>query len=331
MARKLLEFYTSLGTTHLEPFLQFLGRRGKGFAPPDRQDELYLYLRETSPEVSHRISERELDCLHFSVKWAYLGLPVFQLTHSAAAAFVLTELGNLKMSDLNLPFDCFMIQLPYPNGPLTVGDDSGEKPIDAQYVIVHKTEIAVAAEDGEAGDTIRANFHPVVNMTVCSASEEGGQRHILVDKDETLEHLLQRTSNTGAPVSRLDLRATNGGVRLLASFLLWLHEQKAGGQWPGKRGLPSRVSRPGTAKVWRWELGKEIKLGEDLRKAARDYGSQAHDNGTAWKLKARFVVRGHWRDQPHGPQRSLRKRIWIEPHWKGDDRGAVLTRLYTTP
>jgi hypothetical protein len=29
-------------------------------------------------------------------------------------------------------------------------------------------------------------------------------------------------------------------------------------------------------------------------------------------------VRGHWRDQPHGPGRELRKLLWIEPFTKGD-------------
>lgn len=36
-------------------------------------------------------------------------------------------------------------------------------------------------------------------------------------------------------------------------------------------------------------------------------------------LDCRFVVRGHWRMQAHGPGRQLRKRVWIKPHWKGPD------------
>lgn len=33
----------------------------------------------------------------------------------------------------------------------------------------------------------------------------------------------------------------------------------------------------------------------------------------------RWMVRGHWRLQPHGPERSLRKAIWIDPHVKGPE------------
>jgi hypothetical protein len=30
-----------------------------------------------------------------------------------------------------------------------------------------------------------------------------------------------------------------------------------------------------------------------------------------------LVVRGHWRQQPYGPQRTLRRPVWINPHVKG--------------
>lgn len=41
-----------------------------------------------------------------------------------------------------------------------------------------------------------------------------------------------------------------------------------------------------------------------------------------------FLVRGHWRRQPHGPARSRRKTIWIEPFWKGPIDGDILLRQH---
>lgn len=38
-----------------------------------------------------------------------------------------------------------------------------------------------------------------------------------------------------------------------------------------------------------------------------------------WHLTVRVRVRGHWRNQPHGPGRSLRRLQWIEPFWRGPD------------
>ncbi len=41
-----------------------------------------------------------------------------------------------------------------------------------------------------------------------------------------------------------------------------------------------------------------------------------------------FLVRGHWRNQSHGPRHSLRKTIWVSPFWKGDEEARVLLRNY---
>jgi hypothetical protein len=38
----------------------------------------------------------------------------------------------------------------------------------------------------------------------------------------------------------------------------------------------------------------------------------------------RWVVQGHWRDQPHGPERSLRRKQWIPAHIKGPDGAPLL-------
>ena len=40
-------------------------------------------------------------------------------------------------------------------------------------------------------------------------------------------------------------------------------------------------------------------------------------NGSTVEWSHRWLVRGHWRLQPHGPKRSLRKVIWIDPFIKG--------------
>lgn len=39
----------------------------------------------------------------------------------------------------------------------------------------------------------------------------------------------------------------------------------------------------------------------------------------------RWVVSGHWRDQPHGPDRALRRKTWIPAHVKGPDGAPMLS------
>jgi hypothetical protein len=73
----------------------------------------------------------------------------------------------------------------------------------------------------------------------------------------------------------------------------------------------------------RYQLAAPVKI--DLREVVREHLGGKHKGGSP---KVQFVVRGHWRDQTHGPQRSLRKRIWIEPFWKGPEEARVLLRAH---
>lgn len=47
------------------------------------------------------------------------------------------------------------------------------------------------------------------------------------------------------------------------------------------------------------------------------------DSGEGRGYTVRWMVRGHWRQQPYGPQRSKRRPTWINPHVKGPE-GAPL-------
>jgi hypothetical protein len=62
----------------------------------------------------------------------------------------------------------------------------------------------------------------------------------------------------------------------------------------------------------------------DLRRqyVPQDHAIDEVDPGR--RYRHRWVVSGHWRDQPHGPQRSLRRKTWIPAHVKGPDGAPLL-------
>lgn len=62
-----------------------------------------------------------------------------------------------------------------------------------------------------------------------------------------------------------------------------------------------------------FNVGSTVRVPKVLRDVIRD-----SSNG-CWASAYSTVVRGHFRDQAHGPGRTLRKRIWIEPHIRGSD------------
>lgn len=56
------------------------------------------------------------------------------------------------------------------------------------------------------------------------------------------------------------------------------------------------------------------------------YASEIQSGARA--QEQRFKVRGHWRNQAHGPAMGLRKFIHIEPYWKGPDAADVINKPY---
>lgn len=47
-----------------------------------------------------------------------------------------------------------------------------------------------------------------------------------------------------------------------------------------------------------------------------------------YRLTYRLLVRGHWKQQAHGPRRASRKLIWVEPYLRGPDVAEVLNKPY---
>lgn len=93
----------------------------------------------------------------------------------------------------------------------------------------------------------------------------------------------------------------------------------------------TKYSRPVTGKHWKrtryQKLGSIVKLPQQLIESASAY---AHKGvvPAAWKLRTKHTVRGHWRNQACGPGMKLRKRIWVEPYWKGPDTAEEMERIY---
>jgi hypothetical protein len=65
----------------------------------------------------------------------------------------------------------------------------------------------------------------------------------------------------------------------------------------------------------------------DMRELLAEHLAGRRKGGGA-SPKVQFLVRGHWRQQAHGPARALRKTIWVQPFWKGPEETRVLLRSH---
>lgn len=67
------------------------------------------------------------------------------------------------------------------------------------------------------------------------------------------------------------------------------------------------------------DLREHVRAALDDERAGRRRGSSP---------KVQFLVRGHWRNQAHGPGLTLRTPKWIFPFWKGPEAARILLRTH---
>jgi hypothetical protein len=86
--------------------------------------------------------------------------------------------------------------------------------------------------------------------------------------------------------------------------------------------------RPGSKKPDKLSVGEIWDVASPVTIDLRDHVRSIATGKTRARSAptAAWVVRGHWKNQAHGEGRKLRKRIWIEPFWKGEESVRKLMR-----
>lgn len=75
-----------------------------------------------------------------------------------------------------------------------------------------------------------------------------------------------------------------------------------------------------------WNFVNRIKLHPEFVTAARKAAFTG--NIERKKLELQHIVRGHTKNQPFGPGNSERKRIWVDPYWRGPETEEAWARQY---
>lgn len=78
-----------------------------------------------------------------------------------------------------------------------------------------------------------------------------------------------------------------------------------------RKNIQERIHRLENDRVF--EVGTEVQITKELKELVLNEGTGG------MQLSYRTLVRGHWRNQAHGPGRMQRTRKWIEPHVRGNE------------
>ena len=277
------------------------------------------------------------------IRWAAIGAPQFQLTAGSGAAFVLTEVDEVRWEDVRFPFDHYCIRLPSPS-PLTFVDFD-QKERDVTRILVTKCTVPSVTHEEQTSilRTVQSlwdmkapveKFWPVIErllpipavyVEAGDDSGEGIHRQYLIPEDGSVT-LADWCSpgREGVWQHERSRHAMTLVCRVVACLSLYLdHSDGPESKWDRTRLQRNKDRGKGTT----WTIGEGIKLPKALREAAR-YLGMADRSPAQWKLQSRQCVRGYFRNQPYGHGRQERRRQWVAPYWRGPETAEVSEKTY---
>lgn len=238
--------------------------------------------------------------------WARDGYNVFDLSPDFVAAMLLTDPSEIDLPSLKLPFRGMLFMIPdkfaigaegtsYTKIHVVETDDSrifdaNEAPSDGEK----RPAIVIYATDGTR---LLATVAPRAELSWAALEELPDD--VALDLDKAARTTIQRVVfGALAYATAVDRAVTE---RFPAA--------------PKKRRDQPSIAH--------WTIGRTIKIDPELVRTARSGAREI-----AFRIKSRFVVRGHYRNQAHGQNRALRTLKWIAPFFKGPEEGAQLVHTY---
>ena len=335
-------------------------RAARAFCPALAPDRLSGPAAALASEIARQACEtagNELiaydltrDSLVFDDLWTRHQRPTFVLTASLAATLLLTDPGRVQQSDVAWPFPAFRIVLPHPEPRIAFTGVDGSQEVTARSIDVvswellgrdSQTTVRLPRFDGGSLRAELQQFLDAVTPILRSDSIPGvcarihGEGHLSVYANwpwtgaDNVEAWLTARGSIPMPTegpmadnlvaNDADARALATGQRLacnLALYLASVRESDGGAVW-----TPSAKT---AGKGRRWEVGRDVRIGPEVRRAATEVAA----GRTARAPSVRFIVRGHFRNQACGKGRQERKRIHIAPHWKNTEADTATVRTY---
>jgi hypothetical protein len=248
-------------------------------------------------------------------QWAKAGCPHFSLTNDFFSAVALTDFGDPTDEPLYMPFDAFTMSFP-------PSDFLGG----ASKLMVYRMPRMVINKDWSIEVVSWKHYRATLlkDNPIFSQWPIGFTRKQLAEESAKMDAF---TEDHGVrPLyddeKRLPLRMRT----MLANVMSYIESQGPLPTVPRARkgAAPAAVELTHHERPI-YDVGRIVKLDGGLRKAM----AETAGDGERWHVAQRFVVRGHWRNQAYGEGRTLRRRKWIEPHWKGPENAVeAINRTY---
>ena len=239
--------------------------------------------------------------ISWAAEWSRLGFPIVQMPHRFAAALMCTEVPPVQDALIRPPWPQFLVSVP--TGMLSIlGPDGSQLNVDRVSCVHHAGHWGICVF---VSDTILSM--PWRATAFLRNTEPADPATVFPEHQEALDAQSDRVLFC---IGRLVLN-------LCLAFSDPSNVREVGKGHTGRRGQTAPRQPKETHRIF--EVGRPVRV--DCRDYVRSFVI-----GDRQRLAVRLLVRGFWRNQPHGPANSLRRRQWVEPYWKGDIGTPILTR-----
>jgi hypothetical protein len=245
-------------------------------------------------------------------KWAKFGFPTVHLTSEQVAAFALSDVPAEVAAELKLPWPVFVVQVP--SGALSTGK------VEARRIAFTWLDVT---EKEEA--SIRGRFSPDVGVLRVHLRVDLSDGTMLWATNKNMadfENTVTRDTFSLLEMTQADDKLLALSKNLVLNVLVAINNKDGAFEHRRRKIRVPRVAKKVTVLASDFVVGTPVVISHI--KTVRDYLSGVSDR----VYTARWLVRGHWRNQPCGTGRSERKHIFIEPHWKGPESGPTRVKTY---
>lgn len=269
------------------------------YTPKDRSFA-ELAVRDASARMREPATEG-VDMIALAA-WAEAGFPRVQMGHRLAASLIATHVPEDVLAEIVPPWPAFQIDLP--GGLLHRTIDGADYPVTTVIASYDDSRWAYFAlrEQGTAGFRRGMSAEQIVRDLRPEDFDPETPFPTIADADRRLTALIGRlVINVCLEMSSPEREVKEVG--------------RGHGDWQRRtrRGSPIPIG----PRFYR--LSRDVKV--DVRRAVTDY-----IRGGGSSPEVQTLVRGHWKHQAHGPGLLLRKRIHVEPYWRGPEDAPIALR-----
>lgn len=248
--------------------------------------------------------------LRICLRWTAETMPVVEVPIVIAAALCASK-GDPSLLELAIaPWDCFAIEVP--EGLIVNDDGLGGTEAIHTILVMRRT-----SSDGKS-DWSFISYAARMNLRQSRAPTED----FFSDK----EHIFPE-NHSAEEVTPIDSRAMVLCRALIRGVVLQMNDPARRASYrkvlgTSSKAVKARASKyPGMPDFDRYVITDKVMV--DARETVRRYNL-----GQRGSFSLRHLVCGHFKAQAHGPDRKLRRSIWVQPYWRGEEGLPIATKSH---